>query len=90
MRFWRLSMGLRVPFVSSAPACQSRLSRRRFHSTALGEGAGASLGNARTPRSRFLENVQLITSASRTISVAGADYAHIVTNGGIAIPLGPN
>jgi len=60
------------------------------YSSSLGQGDGASLGTARTPGGRFLENVKLINSSSRSISIAGADYAHIATNGGIAFPIGAN
>jgi len=59
-----------------------------IYNAAMGEGSAASVGTARTPAEKFLEGVKQIAEDSRVVSIAGADYAHLAGNDGVAIPLG--
>jgi len=62
--------------------------RAEVYNTLLGQGSSVSLGTAASPNTKFVQNVELVGDGSRALSIAGADYAHIAGNGGIAIPLG--
>ena len=64
--------------------------KAEIHNSSMGQGGGAAVGTAAAPSQKFVNNVQLIKTDSRVISIAGADYATLSADNSVVIPLGGN